>query len=280
MSKVFDTSFLNYDESVARIFNAMKPKIEKRKIVIKPNLTTNLNPPVTTDVNCVRAILKCLQNFNGEIIIAEGSGGCDTLKAFNALGYEELCEEFGIRLIDLNREERVEIENHSALRLKSMLYPKILLDSYLISVPVPKEHSSAIITNSLKNMFGVYLSKKYLAKYSGLRKIGVIVARSIFARGWSKADLHVFGVHESIYDLNLYKKPDLTICDARIGQKGNEIDGVACKPPLNRIIGAFDPVACDSYVSKIFGYDWKEIKYLRYCHEKIGDAENVEVVRI
>ena len=282
MSEVFEMDFCNYEESIAKILEKIEPKIGKTKVVIKPNLTTNLLPPVTTDVRCVREIIRNLREvFDEKIIIAEGSGGCDTLDAFRDLGYEKLSKEYGIEIIDLNRAERIELRKNEAMKLKSILFPKVLLDSYLINVPVPKEHSSAIITCALKNMFGAYLPKEFLVKWneSKLRKIGVIVAKDIFAKGWSKANLHVLGVDESIYDLNLYKKPDLIICDARIGQRGEEIYGKPCKPPLNKIIASSDPVACDSYVANLFGYSWKEIRYLRYCNEKLGEVD-FEVVRI
>jgi len=283
-SKIFITDFDTYEKSIKRIFKALKikEKIKEDKIVIKPNLTINKKPPTTTDVNCVREIIKNIFDLKirSKIFIAEGSGGCDTLKAFKELGYKELEKEFDIKIIDLNRAKRIRIKNESAIALKQIYFPKILLNSFLINVPVPKEHSSAIITNSLKNMFGIYLSKGYIAEWGILKNIGVIVSRNVFARGWSKADLHIFGVHKSIHDLNIYKKPDLTICDARIGQKGNEIDGFPCNPPINKIIASYDPVACDSYVAKIFGWDWKEIEYLRYCNKKIGNAENYEIIEV
>lgn len=286
-SKVIVAEFESYEKTIRKIFDALgdlKNRIKEEKIVIKPNLTINLLPPVTTSVECVEAILKEILRRSiakdRKIIVAEGSGGCDTLQAFKDLGYEKLRREFNIELIDLNRAERVELRNEKALKLKSMLFPSVLLNSFLINVPVPKEHSSAIITNSLKNMFGIYLSKGYLAEWNMLRRIGVVVARKIFSRGWSKCDLHVLGVHESIYDINLYKKPDLTICDARIGQMEQEIDGKPCIPAINKIFASYDPVAIDSYVAKLFGHDWKNIKYLVYANGKLGNAEDFDIIEI
>jgi uncharacterized protein (DUF362 family) len=280
MSKVFETKFESYEKSIAKIFKEIKPKIKENRVVIKPNLTTNLPPPVTTDIRCVKEVITNLRRiYNSEIIIAEGSGGCDTLKAFEELSYKKLAKDYDIKLVDLNRAERVELRNRRAIKLKSILFPKVLLNSYLINIPVPKEHSSAKITNSLKNMFGIYLPKSFLVEWnkSKLAKIGVIVSKNIFMRGWNKANLHVLGVHESIYDLNLYKKPDLTICDARVGQIGEEIYGEPYK--LNKIIVSFDPVACDSYVANLFGYSWREIKYLRYCNGVFGSAR-YELIKV
>lgn len=286
-SKVIIAEFESYEKTIRKIFDSLgdlKKRIKEEKIIIKPNLTINLPPPVTTSVECVEAIIKEIFRRglakDKKVIIAEGSGGCDTLEAFNDLGYKRLKKDFNIELVDLNRADRIEIRNENALKLKSLLFPSILQDSFLISVPVPKEHSSAIITNSLKNMFGIYLSRGYLAEWNMLQRIGVVVARRIFSRGWSKCDLHVLGVHESIYDLNLYKKPELTICDGKIGQKEQEIDGKPCNPPINKIFASYDPVAIDSFVAKLFGYNWEEIKYLVYANNKLGNAEKFEIIDI
>lgn len=282
MSKVFEVEFSDYEENVQMLFEQLKPKIEE-PIVIKPNLTTNLPPPVTTSVECIGAVVKSLKEMGfKEITIAEGSGGYDTLDAFKEQGFVQLAKKYNIGLIDLNRAERTELRDDGAIKLKKVLYPKILIGSYLINVPVPKEHTSAVITNSLKNMFGAFLSEGYLKKWNEekLLEIGVKVEKRIFMMGWNKADLHMFGVHESIHDLNLYKKPDLTICDGRIGQSKEEVDGIPCDPPLNRMFASVDPVGCDGYAAQLLGHEWKDIKYLRYCSGKFGDCERIHLKRI
>ena len=243
---------------------------------MKPNLTTNLSYPITTSSEFVKNLILLIKNFTkGKILIAEGSGGCETGIAFEKLSYKKISKQLKIKLIDLNREERIKLKNNKALKLKEVWLPKILLDSYLISLPVPKDHSLAVFTCALKNQFGIYLSKDFI-KESGER--GTFIAEKIVEQGWSKNKLHSFGVHESVFDLNLYKKPDLTICDARFGVRGNELGRK--KIEIGKIIASFDPVALDSYIAKIFGYDWRKIKYLVYSHQKIGQAENFEVLKI
>ena len=284
MAKVFEVQFKDLKGSLFKLFESTRIKEilkEKEKIILKPNLTTNIPYPVTTDPKFVEVILEIILSFHkGQIFIAEGSGGCDTKEAFKKLGYENLAKKFGVKLIDLNREERVKVKNEKSLKLKEIWFPKILLDSYLISLPLPKEHGEAIFTCALKNQFGIYLSKDFVMEYDKekLEKMGVFVAKEIWERGWNKGELHSVGIHESIFDLNLYKKPDFVICDARVGIKGGELGGKEFK--IGKIIASFDPVALDSYLARIFGFDWKKIKYLRLANKVLGEAENFEIVKL
>ena len=235
MSEIFEINFKEFDKKILAVFELMKLKEilkKEKRIVLKPNLTTCLPYPITTDPNFVEMIVeKILSFYDGEIFIAEGSGGYDTNLAFLKLGYQKIAKKFKIKLIDLNRAERIKVENKNALVLKSVWLPKIILNSFLISLPVPKDHSSAVFTCSLKNMIGIFLSKDYVKEYDRekLEKIGVFVAKKIWEKGWNKGELYEIGLHQAIFDLNLYKKPDLTICDARYGIKGSELGGKKIK---------------------------------------------------
>lgn len=202
------------------------------------------------------------------------------MMAFKRLGYERISKTLGVELIDLNRAEKIKLKNEKAKKLKEIWFPKILLNSYLISLPVSKEHSSAVFTCALKNQFGIYLSKEYVREYDKekLERMGVFVAKEIWERGWNKGELHEIGVHESIFDLNLYKKPDLVICDGRVGVKGGELGGKEFK--IGKIFASFDPVALDSHLAKIFGFDWRKIKYLVLANKILGEAENFEIVKL
>lgn len=284
MSIVIETKAENLVEGIFKIIKALnleKILTRQKRLVLKPNLTTNLPYPVTTSSEFVEILVVVLRNiYDGEILIAEGSGGCDTKNAFRKLGYEKIAKKFNIKLVDLNREERISLKNDNAIVLKEIWYPKILLDSFLISLPIPKDHSSAVFTCSLKNMFGTYLSKEFVAEYDKerLERFGIFVAKEIWDKGWNKGRLHYLGVHESIFDLNLYKIPNLTICDARMGVKGNELGGEEFK--VGKVVASFDAVALDAYLAEIFGHDFKRVKYLVFSHKKLGDAEDFKILKV
>ena len=136
------------------------------RIIIKPNLLQDSPPPCTTDVDCVEAIIKYIKTRNNHIpvIILEGSGGCETSKAFKTLGYKELAENYNVTLMDVDHSPLVKLENKNARVYKEIYLPEIIFDSYLISVPVLKDHLMTTVTLGLKNMIGL-LHKKHYGNY-------------------------------------------------------------------------------------------------------------------
>jgi len=98
----------------------------------------------------------------------------------------------------------------------------------------------------MKNLFGLYLNQKIASVFGW----------------WNKSELHHFGVHESIHDLNLYVKSHFVLVDASVGQKGNEITGSPCQPPLGKLIAGFDAKEVDKVCTNLLGHKIEEIKYL------------------
>ena len=147
---VFVKQFKSFSQSVPQILkeSGLAERIEgEKRIILKPNLTTACLPPCTTPAELVREVIKfCQANSRAEIIIAEGSGGCDTREAFNKLGYINLAKNYKVKLVDLNKVERVTLKNPKALVLPEVELPKIVFESYFINLPVLKEHSVAVLT--------------------------------------------------------------------------------------------------------------------------------------
>ena len=279
-SEIAVTEFKSYLTSVKKVLDAIKADRQlkkQKKIVIKPNLTDTLFPPVTTDVNCIKAIIEYIQSCSprAKIIVAEGSGGCDTPKAFERLGYVALEDVYGIKLVDLNADERKTLKNSKAMVLKELEVPKTLLGAYVISVPVPKEHGMARFTGAMKNMIGIYLPKPTLReKAKSLAGRVIRAAMPVLTPPvWSKSRLHLLGLNKGIFDLNLYVHIDLAVVDAKIGQKECEIYGNPCKPPLNRIYAGYDAVAIDSYSAGLLRVDWKRVGHLKYANGILGNAD-------
>jgi len=255
MSEIFSVEFISFSKSVPEILERSgmgKLLRNQQKIILKPNLTTNLSPPCTTPVQLVEEVIKfCQKNSKAEVIVAEGSGGCDTLTAFKDLGYNDLAENYQIKLVDLNRQERIEKENFSAKVLKKIKLPKILFSGFFINLPVLKQHDEAILTCATKNLFGIYLNE------------GLI--RYFLPHWWNKSELHYkYGVQESIYDLNLYRPSDFILADASIGQVGNEIHGQPCHPPIKKLLSGFNNLEVDRYCAPFLDLDVKSIPYLNW----------------
>lgn len=252
-NKVFSVDFISFSKSVPEILEkaGLHKLLQKpKKIILKPNLTTNLPPPCTTPALLVEEVIKFCRKFSkAEITVAEGSGGCDTLIAFKDLGYERLAKNYKIKLVDLNREERIELKNPKVKALKKVKLPKIIFDGFFINLPVLKQHDEGILTCATKNLFGIYLNQ------------GLI--KHFLPRWWSKSELHYkYGVQESVYDLNLYRPSDFVLVDASIGQLGNEIHGSPCRPPIKKLFAGFDNLEVDRFCAPYLNLDPNSIPYL------------------
>lgn len=111
MSLVSKITFTNYQESVAvalDMIGAGSRLPDSGLIIIKPNLTNADAPPVTTHVDAVEAVYQyCKANCKAEIAIGEGCGSGTTKQTFDANGYTEMAEKYGLELIDFNEAETV-----------------------------------------------------------------------------------------------------------------------------------------------------------------------------
>lgn len=229
----------------------------EERIIIKPNLIENRPPPVTTPIDIITSLIKYIQSYSkAKIIIAEGSGGSPTKDCFSSLGYDNLRREFGVELVDLNSAIVVIKQDANFLGHTQIEFPQIIENSYLISIPTLKEHTMATVTLSLKNMFGLYPGKIY--------------GGGGFGGSW-KSKVHDFGVDNSIVDINLCKKPDLSIIDGRVGMLGSHLTGKVRK--FNVIIAGYDPVAVDTVGARILGHN--QVRHITMCEEKgIGSKES------
>jgi len=257
MSQVIVKKFESFDKTIPEILRkaGLAAAIQDQKqILIKPNLTINLPPPCTTSPELVEEVIKfCRKNCRAKIIIAEGSGGCDTEKAFADLGFRDLAKKYKIELLDLNRTERIKKQNPETLKLKNILLPKIAFESYIINLAVLKNHSAVKMTAAMKNVFGFYLNKIF---------IRLPATRSFSGGWWNKSELHMYGVPESIIDLCRYIRPDFNLVDASVGQRKSEVHGQPCDPPINKIIAGFDAREVDRICAPLLNLEPKEIKYL------------------
>ncbi|MDI6883728.1 MAG: DUF362 domain-containing protein [Hadesarchaea archaeon] len=228
--------------------------VRGRRVVVKPNLITNRPYPVTTPAETVEALIKYFKPSN-EVIIAEGSGFGDTRVLYKSLGYTELAERCGIKLVDLNHDEFEILEMPEAAVLKRFEFPQTLKGCYLISAAVLKRHSEARVTLSLKNMLGATI-------------------------GRDKGRFHKLGVEESIVDINRYKHPDLAVIDGRVGLS-SELGGEQKR--LGVMIFSKDPVAADTIGAGILGVDPSKVKHLRLAQAAgfgTCDPRAIEVTRL
>ena len=261
MSVVAKVQFKEYGSSVRRaleLVGAGGLLPQGGLIVLKPNLTNAAGPPVTTDVRMVEAVLAyCREHSGAEVVIGDGSGSGETADSFEANGYSELGERAGVRLVDLNTDDTVLVERPDALSKKKFHMPRILVDAFVISIPVLKDHSMVTMTGAMKNMFGMAPKQHY-------------------KMAWNKSKLHFPSTHKSVVDLCLYKKPELSVIDASVVLRGAHLKGRADKCGL--IMAGSDPVAADAVGAEVLGHEASEIKYLRLANGRVGSYEGIEII--
>jgi len=249
--------FKDYRSSVPQALDAISAGDRLPRsglIIIKPNLTNADPPPVTTPVQIVEAIYQyCAAHTKADIAIGEGCGSGVTEDTYQANGYIDLARRQGLDLIDFNKEDAVTLKRDDTLQLKQFHLPKVAQDAFVISVPILKDHCFTTTTIAMKNMFGL--------------------APAPFYKGsWNKSKLHSPSTHKSVFDVCLYKKPDLCVVDAVVALSGMHLSGTPKK--LNTILTGFDPVAVDAKGSALLGHDPKRIDYLRLADGVLGSMDD------
>lgn len=239
MVKGASIKFTTHNESVPKLLSLLKVSNELKKydkIVLKPTISSDYH----TSVEFVESVLKfCLENKNPvtEIFIAEGSDGEDTMELFEALGYQDLAEKYSIGLIDLNNTETEKVIDGEFLKFDEVSYPKILLNSCVISLPILREDEETEISGSLSTMLGAFPSQHYSGFFS-LKKNKI--------RKWP--------IKYSIHDILRCKMPNFTVMDA--SDYGQILAGL--------------PIEIDKKAADLLGYEWRSIQHLRLIDESFS----------
>ncbi|MEM3464698.1 MAG: DUF362 domain-containing protein, partial [Candidatus Bathyarchaeia archaeon] len=154
-------------------------------------------------------------------------------------GVDAVAERWNVKLVDLNKDEFVEVYPPNPLALKKVKVAKTALQSIIISVPKLKLHRMATVTLGLKNMMGALASKGSMHN------------------GW---------LSKNIADLASLLTPSLTVIDGIIAGEGHETSGNPVEMDL--VIAGVDSVAVDAVGAAVMGVDPKEVKHLVLAEEK------------
>jgi len=223
------------------------------RILVKPNYIDASHPStgVTTDARVVEGIIKFLEeNSLGNIMIGEGSGMTNTMKAFKAAGIDEVAKRWKVDLIDLNDDEYVVAEVPSPLALKTVRIAKTALNSAIISVPKLKLHRMAGVTLSLKNLMGVVSPKGQIHRSLG----------------------------KKIADLASLVKPRLAVIDGIIGGEGHEL---ARRPvEMNLVIAGLDPVAVDTIGAAVMEVNPERVEHIILAAKKELGVCNLNKIKV
>ncbi|NLC77299.1 MAG: DUF362 domain-containing protein [Clostridia bacterium] len=219
------------------------------QILIKPNIVSwdfELPfPPfgVVTTSALVEGLVRILAE-NGFNRITIGEGSLPNLspkgqEVYRALGYDKLAERYGVKLVDFNEEEFVEVDYGDGFKLDIARH--VLEADKIINVPVLKSHNQVKVSLGIKNLKGC-LSKE--AKQ--------------FCHGLGEEDLSL------TFPRIIEKLPvALTVIDGIFTlEKGPGPTGKAYRKDL--FIASRDPFAADLAGTVVMGYEPGEVDYLVY----------------
>jgi len=225
-----------------------------KPVLIKPNYINAEHPStgITTDSRVIEGVVKFLKQHRvKDVVIGEGSGFADTFEAFQVAGVDAVAEKWKAKLLDLNKDEFVEVKPTNPLALKKVKIAKTALESTIISVPKLKPHRLAGVTLSLKNMMGAVTPK---------------------------GSIHN-PLSEKIVDLASIIKPSVAVIDGIIAGEGHETSGNPAE--MNLVIAGTDPVAVDAVGAAVMGIPPEKVKHLRLAEERgLGtcDLKQIEVL--
>ncbi len=210
-------------------------------VALKPNVVTGTlsGPGVTTDNRVVEAMIRlCQEAGAGMVKVVEGAGYfTETGKALELSGIKALAEKYGAEVVDVDRDEHVELEVRDPLITPTVKVSKEFMDADVrINLPVMKTHDQLRVTLGVKNLKGV------LPRYM-------------------KRNFHKIGVVKGILDLSKAVPVDLTVLDCIVAMEGLG-PSFGPKVELNTIMASRDVFSLDRVASKVMGFDASELDYL------------------
>jgi uncharacterized protein (DUF362 family) len=216
------------------------------RVVIKPNIGWDVPPERGGNTNprlIGRIVEHCFDAGAREVIVFDHS--CDNWRqCYLNSGIEAAVKEAGGKTVSADSKGYYrEVEIPGGKRLNRALVHEAMLDAdVFLNVPVLKDHSSSVITASMKNLMGVV---------------------------WDRWYFHRNDLHQCIADIASLRRPDLTVVDAynvmmRNGPRGvSESDVVTMRAQ----VVSTDFVAADAAGARLYGVDPAEVRHIKLAAE-------------
>ena len=235
------------------------PKDKSARIVIKPNLNSNMNALTgnTTDLRLLYAVIITLKEKGyNNITIAEGYAGGfhrEGINVIERLRVDVLCKLADVKLVNANFCEdttEVKFENGTVARIA-----RIFTDNdFFINIPKIKTHTETVLSCCCKSLIGCLAGQENKKK----------VHESLF---------------KNIIHLNRTIRPQLYIVDGIISMEGNgPTTGTPKKTGI--ILAGDNPWLLDLVVSRLIGIeDFSRVPVLKEAKEQGLIEENMLKVR-
>jgi uncharacterized protein (DUF362 family)/Pyruvate/2-oxoacid:ferredoxin oxidoreductase delta subunit len=219
--------------------------------VLKPNFVAGRSAETgaTTSFALLKAVAEEVRACGAEPVLCETPGTeFDREATYTILGVEQFCADHGIRIVRIDpeggEEDWLELQPDGAKRLRHFRMPLFMQDACLINLPVLKTHVVSTMTLAMKNLMG-------------------ILPRP------DRRSMHTLGIAQSIVDMNLGLKPDLTIVDGSVGQDG-EGPLYGDKANLQVLVAGRDSLAVDLACCQLVGVQPQTIPHLKLALEQLG----------
>jgi len=215
------------------------------RVVIKPNICNSKNPygMVVTDFRIIEAIISLVKTIAKTITIVESdniSGSAE--KRVAESGLMRKIEEMGVEFLNLSGDE---FEAHNVAGVEIRLPKTVLNADYFINLPKIKTEGHALVTLSMKNLFGVLQTAKKSKLHGKLDEILPYLAKTI--------------------------RNDMIIVDGMTAMEGNG-PLIGTPKDLGLIVIGKSVVAVDAVCSRIMGFDPLNVRHIAKAHEMgLGD---------
>ncbi len=239
------------------------------RVFIKPNIvfwTKSCSFPkwgVITTSRIVEDMVVLLKEFGidditiGEGIAADPGDEVTPAHAFNSLGYNTLCQRYGIKCVNIMKEPFKEVEMENGVKLK--FNRDVLESDFLVDLPVLKSHNQTKVSLGLKNLKGTI---------------------NIASRKKCHSPDPEYDLHYYVSRLGVPMPPALTVIDGIYSlERGPAFDGRMKRS--NLLVASPGFLSADLVGSRILGHDPSEIKHLALAASRTGwplDLSDIEII--
>ncbi len=228
---------------------------KKKRIGIKPNIlgAQKASAGAVTHPELVDGCLTYLKEEGfANLVVLEGSWvGDRTSQAVRVSGVYDVCNRHQVPFVDLQKDS---FQTLDAAGMPISVCDEALRLDYLINLPVLKGHCQTTVTCALKNSKGLIPNSE-------------------------KRRFHTLGLHKPIAHLNTVVHQNFILLDNICGDLDFEEGGNPVV--MNRVLGFWDPVLCDSFAAESMGYNPRDIAYIRLAEQLgVGSAQVSDANRI
>ena len=213
---------------------------------------------INTHPELIRAVVELVREITNDIIVGDDVEKAGTA-GFEITGTRRICENLGVKLINLKEHPHREVKRHDYELTTSipMSVPPLEAD-VVITLPKLKTHMLCLLTNAVKNNYG-FLPHRLKPNY-----------HRQFIRPDEFSNLLV--------DIYLACKPHLAIVDAVTALEGLGPSRGGKPKQLGLVMAGRDSVAVDAVAAAVMGVDPLTVATTRHAaRRKIGKADLAKI---